>query len=115
MAAGLFFTGECPKWLLWAWYVSTQAGQAVWAGYALFQIPSNLLLVRFGAANWLAGAMAIWGMLSAMQALMRNAATFYVLRFMLGVVECGTFPGAARTCLLLRCCHQPWGAAAVVL
>ena len=62
-------------------------------GYALFQIPSNLLLVRFGAPTWLAGAMALWGFLSAMQSLMRKAASFYVLRFFLGVVECSTFPG----------------------
>ena len=67
-------------------------------GYALFQIPSNLLLVRVGAPTWLAGEMAIWGALSALQALIRTAPQFYIIRFLLGVAECGTFPGPLLPC-----------------
>ena len=72
-------------------------------GYALFQIPSNLLLVRFGAPTWLAGEMMVWGVLSALQALVRTAPQFYIIRFLLGVAECGTFPGVLLgACLFSR-------------
>ena len=33
-------------------------------GYSLFEIPSNLLLYRFGARRWLARIMISWGLVS---------------------------------------------------
>src|SRR4029077_13387246 len=32
--------------------------------YALFEVPSNLLLVRFGARRWIARIMLTWGVLA---------------------------------------------------
>jgi D-galactonate transporter len=62
-------------------------------GYFLFEVPSNLLLHRFGARVWLARIMITWGLLSAAMALVETSASFYVLRFLLGVAEAGFFPG----------------------
>ncbi len=62
-------------------------------GYVIFGVPSNLALARFGARRWLAAIMVVWGLISASMALMQDAASFYVLRFLLGAAEAGFFPG----------------------
>jgi ACS family tartrate transporter-like MFS transporter len=62
-------------------------------GYALFEIPSNLLLLRFGARRWLARIMFTWGLLAAAMMFVRTPLEFNVLRFLLGVAEAGFFPG----------------------
>jgi MFS transporter, ACS family, tartrate transporter len=62
-------------------------------GYVLFGVPSNLALNRFGARRWLAWIMIVWGVLSASTMFIDGPATFYVLRFLLGVAEAGFFPG----------------------
>jgi len=62
-------------------------------GYVIFGVPSNLALARFGARRWLAAIMVVWGLISASMALMDGAASFYVLRFLLGAAEAGFFPG----------------------
>ncbi len=61
--------------------------------YFLFEVPSNLLLVRFGARRWIARIMFTWGVLSAGMAFVTGTASFYVLRFLLGLAEAGFFPG----------------------
>ena len=33
----------------------------MFAGYCLFEVPSNLALYRFGARRWLARIMITWG------------------------------------------------------
>jgi MFS transporter, ACS family, tartrate transporter len=62
-------------------------------GYALFEIPSNLLLLRFGAKRWLARIMFTWGFLAAAMMFVRTPLEFNILRFLLGVAEAGYFPG----------------------
>ncbi|MCA8225506.1 MFS transporter [Burkholderia sp. BC1] len=62
-------------------------------GYALFEVPSNLLMQRYGARVWLARIMATWGMVAAAMAFVWNDTSFYVLRFLLGAAEAGFFPG----------------------
>jgi len=62
-------------------------------GYVIFGVASNLALARFGARRWLAAIMVVWGLISASMALMEGAASFYVLRFLLGAAEAGFFPG----------------------
>ena len=54
-------------------------------GYALFEIPSNLMLVRFGARKWIARIMITWGLLSTAMMVVATPVQFYVLRFLLGV------------------------------
>ncbi len=63
------------------------------AGYALFEIPSNLVLARVGARRWIARIMITWGLISVAMMLVRGPASFYTLRFLLGVAEAGFFPG----------------------
>jgi MFS transporter, ACS family, tartrate transporter len=62
-------------------------------GYVIFGVPSNLALERFGARRWLAGIMIVWGVISASMMFIEGAASFYVLRFLLGAAEAGFFPG----------------------
>jgi MFS family permease len=62
-------------------------------GYALFEVPSNLLLHRVGARLWMCRIMVTWGIVSAAMSLAHTATAFYVLRFALGVAEAGFFPG----------------------
>jgi MFS family permease len=62
-------------------------------GYAMFEVPSNLLLHRVGAKLWMCRIMVTWGLVSAAMAFAHDAATFYALRFLLGVAEAGFFPG----------------------
>jgi MFS transporter, ACS family, tartrate transporter len=62
-------------------------------GYALFEIPSNMLAVRYGSRRWLARIMITWGLLSAAMVYVRTPTHFYVMRFLLGVAEAGFYPG----------------------
>ncbi|HET7812568.1 MAG TPA: MFS transporter [Steroidobacteraceae bacterium] len=62
-------------------------------GYALCEIPSNLALVRFGARLWIARIMITWGLISAGMMFVQGEASFYVMRFLLGIAEAGFLPG----------------------
>jgi ACS family tartrate transporter-like MFS transporter len=62
-------------------------------GYVLFEVPSNVLLERFGARVWICRIMVSWGVISAAMALVQGQSSFYALRFLLGVAEAGFFPG----------------------
>jgi ACS family tartrate transporter-like MFS transporter len=61
--------------------------------YAVFEIPSNLLLARFGARRWIARIMVTWGIMSGAMAFIGNETWFYAVRFLLGAAEAGFFPG----------------------
>ncbi|OLU26423.1 MFS transporter [Pseudomonas sp. PA15(2017)] len=62
-------------------------------GYALFEVPSNMLLQRYGAKVWLTRIMFTWGIVATAMAFVPNETWFYILRFLLGVAEAGFFPG----------------------
>jgi ACS family tartrate transporter-like MFS transporter len=62
-------------------------------GYSLFEIPSNLLLYRFGARRWLARIMISWGIVSTAMIFVVGPNSFYALRLLLGIAEAGFFPG----------------------
>lgn len=62
-------------------------------GYALCEIPSNLILARVGARRWIARIMFTWGLISVSMMFVRSETSFYVLRFLLGVAEAGFLPG----------------------
>jgi MFS transporter, ACS family, tartrate transporter len=62
-------------------------------GYFLLEVPSNLALHRFGARKWMARIMITWGLISACTMFVQSAASFYAVRFLLGVAEAGFFPG----------------------
>ena len=70
--------------------------------YFLFEVPSNLLLDRFGARRWIARIMFTWGLVSGAMAFIPQISqatgfsgeyTFYTLRVLLGFAEAGFFPG----------------------
>jgi ACS family tartrate transporter-like MFS transporter len=62
-------------------------------GYFLFEVPSNLIMVRVGARPWIARIMVTWGLISAGMMFTSGATSFYTLRFLLGLAEAGFFPG----------------------
>jgi MFS transporter, ACS family, tartrate transporter len=62
-------------------------------GYALFEVPSNMVLERVGARLWIARIMLTWGIISGLMAATVGPASFLTLRFLLGVAEAGFFPG----------------------
>ncbi|MBK0867828.1 MFS transporter [Saccharopolyspora sp. HNM0986] len=61
--------------------------------YAIFEVPSNMLMERFGARVWLTRIMISWGVVVFLMSFITNPATFYLMRFLLGVAEAGFFPG----------------------
>jgi MFS transporter, ACS family, tartrate transporter len=70
--------------------------------YFIFEVPSNLLLERFGARKWIARIMLSWGILSGAMAFIPSIAratglgnehSFYLIRVLLGAAEAGFFPG----------------------
>ena len=76
----------------------SEAAYALGAGlffltYALFEIPSNLLMYKIGARIWLARIMVAWGLISAATMFVAGDKSFYCLRLLLGAAEAGFFPG----------------------
>jgi len=68
-------------------------GGLFFLSYAVLEVPSNLMLVRFGARRWLARIMLTWGILAAGMMFVKTPFQFYIMRFLLGAAEAGFFPG----------------------
>ncbi len=66
---------------------------AFFLGYFFFEVPSNLLLHRFGARRWIARILISWGIVSAATAFVVGANSYIAVRILLGVAEAGFFPG----------------------
>ncbi|CAO0797286.1 unnamed protein product [Mucor circinelloides] len=64
-----------------------------YAGFLIFQIPSNILLKRFTAKRWLPLLMICWGFIACLHATVKNYHQLMTLRFFLGFFEAGFFPG----------------------
>lgn len=62
-------------------------------GYLIFEVPSNLLMMRIGARRTISRIMILWAFVSAGFAFVQTPMQFYVLRFILGVAEAGFYPG----------------------
>jgi len=85
-----------------AYQVSTGVNNAAFAfgagiffiAYALFEVPSNLIMHRVGARTWLARIMVTWGLISAAMIYAKSDFLFSFIRFFLGAAEAGLFPGA---------------------
>ncbi|TXI02010.1 MAG: MFS transporter [Rhizobium sp.] len=63
------------------------------ATYIVFEIPSNMLLARFGARRWIARIMISWGIVAAGMAFVSSANQLYGMRLLLGAAEAGFTPG----------------------
>ncbi|MGL4724572.1 MAG: MFS transporter [Scandinavium sp.] len=61
--------------------------------YFIFEVPSNLLLARFGARRWIARIMITWAVISACTAFVQGSTSFLFFRFLLGAAEAGFYPG----------------------
>jgi MFS transporter, ACS family, tartrate transporter len=68
-------------------------GSLFFLGYFLFEVPSNVMLHRYGARRWLGRIMVTWGLMCVLMALTQGPKSLYALRFLLGVAEAGFFPG----------------------
>jgi len=62
-------------------------------GYFFFEVPSNVLLKKYGARMWIARIMISWGVISACMMFVKGAWSFYSMRCLLGFAEAGFFPG----------------------
>ncbi len=69
------------------------AGLFFFIGYFLFEVPSNVILLRVGARIWICRIMLTWGAISMAMALVQGPYSFYGLRFLLGLAEAGFAPG----------------------
>jgi ACS family tartrate transporter-like MFS transporter len=70
--------------------------------YFFFEVPSNILLEKFGARRWIARIMFSWGVIAGAMAFIpqissalgvETTTTFITLRVLLGIAEAGFFPG----------------------
>jgi ACS family tartrate transporter-like MFS transporter len=66
---------------------------AFFVSYALFELPSNLILARVGARLWIARIMITWGVLSIAMLFVKGPLSYYTVRFLLGLAEAGFLPG----------------------
>jgi MFS family permease len=66
-------------------------------GYLLLEIPSNLLLAHTRPSLYIPGIMMCWAIISALTGLVQSYSGLLAIRFFLGIVEAGFFPG----CLFL--------------
>eukprot|EP01136_Pigoraptor_vietnamica_P031637 Opistho-1_new@92471 len=61
--------------------------------YAIFEVPSNVILSRVGPRIWLCRIMVTWGLVASAMMFATTETSFYVLRFLLGIAEAGFYPG----------------------
>ena len=61
--------------------------------YFLFQIPSNMILQRTRANQWIAFILFGWGLITALTFFVQDVTQVLICRFLLGVFEAGFFPG----------------------
>jgi MFS family permease len=89
-------------------------------GYFFFEVPSNVLLKKFGARMWIARIMISWGIISACMVFVKGEWSFYGMRFLLGLAEAGFFPGVIFYLTLwypsrLRSSRTAWFVAAIAV
>jgi MFS family permease len=61
--------------------------------YSAFAVPSNLLMTKIGVRKTIFASLFCWGLTSCATMFIRTPAEFYAIRFLLGAVEAGFFPG----------------------
>ncbi|OSX64376.1 hypothetical protein POSPLADRAFT_1054989 [Postia placenta MAD-698-R-SB12] len=71
--------------------------------YAVFEVPSNVVLKKLRPSRWLSILMLAWGVVMTCQGLVRNNAGFIIIRWFLGATEAGLFPGVTY---LLSCWYK---------
>jgi sugar phosphate permease len=61
--------------------------------YAVFEVPSNILLKKLRPSRWLAFLMFCWGVITMCMGATNSFGSVTGVRFLLGVFEAGLFPG----------------------
>ena len=67
--------------------------QLLSAGIVILEIPSNLLLYRFGPRTWISGQIFAWGLVATFQAFQKGLGAYLSTRLLLGLCEAGFIPG----------------------
>ncbi|EJY1765256.1 MFS transporter [Klebsiella oxytoca] len=62
-------------------------------GYFITDIPSNIILQKVGPRIWLARILLSWSVITGFMIYVETATGFYIIRFLLGVAEAGSFSG----------------------
>ncbi|RIA89648.1 MFS nicotinic acid transporter Tna1 [Glomus cerebriforme] len=62
-------------------------------GYILFEIPSNLILIKTSPSIWIPSTMVAWGIVMTLMSFVNNFSGLMSARFFLGACESGLFPG----------------------
>jgi ACS family glucarate transporter-like MFS transporter len=65
-------------------------------GYAIFQVPSGWLADRYGPRRFIAVIVVVWSLLTGLTGMAQGAMFLIVVRFLFGLAEAGTYPGAGR-------------------
>jgi len=60
--------------------------------YFLFEVPSNMAMMRTGARFWIGRIMVTWGLISGATMFIQSETSYYTMRFLLGVAEAGFIP-----------------------
>lgn len=61
--------------------------------YGLLEVPSNLMLKRYGAKLWLPFIVFSWGLVMTLAGVVQNDVGLIINRLFLGATEAGLFPG----------------------
>lgn len=75
---------------------SAQLGLAAglfFIGYVLVEVPSNMMLRRFGARLWISRIVITWGLVTALTGAVHSPGQLYVARIALGFAEAGLAAG----------------------
>ncbi|KAI6041324.1 MFS general substrate transporter [Pisolithus marmoratus] len=61
--------------------------------YAIFEVPSNIMLKRSRPSRWFSTLMVGWGIMMTVQGLVHNFSGLMAMRWLLGMFEAGFYPG----------------------
>ncbi|POS74793.1 hypothetical protein DHEL01_v206807 [Diaporthe helianthi] len=84
MPEELGLTGQQPNVALAIFFVP----------YIVFEIPSNILMKKFTPHVWLSFCMVCFGVIMLAQGFVQSYGGLLATRFLLGLFECGVFPGS---------------------
>jgi MFS family permease len=71
--------------------------------YALFEVPSNIVLKLLTPRIWLTTITVAWGIVMTLMGIVQNYPGLLAARFMLGVAEAGFFPAATYLLTTFYC------------
>lgn len=69
------------------------ANTAFYIAYSLFEVPSNVLLTKYGPRVWIARIMITWGIASTATMFVVGPNSLYTIRALVGLAEAGFLPG----------------------